>query len=982
MLSPSLLLFATPLLGGGATPPEQPRDLAAEVRPLLAKRCGVCHGPDAGTREAELRLDQAADLFGDRGGYRVVVPGDPADSELWLRLTDPEDPMPPEGEPRLEPHELELLEAWIASGATWSEHWSYVPPTRPEPPVVEDPAWPRNDLDRFVLARLEAEGLTPSPPADPTTLARRAALDLTGLPPDLATLDAFLAASERDPDAAWTTLIEGLLASPAHAEHQAAAWLDLARYADTNGYEKDSARTMWRYRDWVIDAFARDLAFDEFTRLQLAGDLLDQPSTDDLIATGFHRNTMVNAEGGTDPEEFRVAAVMDRVDTTAAVWLGATMGCARCHTHKFDPITHDEYYATFALFNDTADDGNALAPTIPAPTAQQSLDLIELEDLVADREARLTRPDLELDVAQAKWEAELLALPAAPAPELGPWQATEPHQADSFQAAFEGATPAEAQVLAGADPFRGFAPAWELIPELVDGEVLPLSGDRSAFLFCREVHSERPQDLRLSLGSDDGIKVWLNGIAVHTNPAQRAATPGEDVVDVRLPTGRSLLLVKVVNGGGPGGFVFEAGPVLPDGLAPGDLALLAAPERSDADSARLRRLFRSQHTEAGAAAATELATLNADLAALRAAIPTAPILQPAMEPRATHVLAGGNFLAPLDAVGPGLPAAFGPPADEMPTDRLELAAWLADPRNPVTTRVVVNRMWQRLFGIGLVATVDDLGSQGEPPSHPELLDWLAVELVESGWDTEQLLRTILCSATWRQASVLTPELLERDPQNRLLARGARYRLTGEALRDVTLAAAGLLDRTVGGPSVFPPQPDGTWAMTYSGERWDTATDGDRWRRGLYTFRRRTAPYPTLALFDAPSRELVCTSRARTNTPLQALALWNDPAFVEAAGGLARLVLGELPAGDDAARIDLAFRRCTSRWPSAEERGVLLDLLTDERARFVADPERAAALVASDVLETSAVQRHGEVETAAWTLVASVLLNLDEVLNRE
>ena len=1025
------MLAALLLLVVQAPTPDAPADdLAARVRPLLTKRCGACHGPDEATREAGLRLDTAEGLFGDLGGYAPVVAGDRDASELWYRVTteDPDHRMPPAGQVGLELDEVALLGAWIDAGAPWQAHWAYVPPARPPVPGVADPAWVRNPVDAFVLARLEREGLAPTPPADPATLARRSALDLTGLPPDLDQLDAVLAAWERDPEAAWAAWLDGLFASVAHAEHDAGRWLDLARYADTNGYEKDAGRTIWPYRDWVIDAYDRDLPFDEFTRLQLAGDLVVDRAPDPdpdlvrsaLVATGFHRNTMVNEEGGTDPEEFRVAAVMDRVETTATVWLGSTMACARCHTHKYDPITHADYYRTFALFDDTADTGGALAPTIAAPTDAQAAREVELERALEAARVGLEEPDADLDARQATWEAGLLAASRPAEPELGPWLRAEALTRDGYQAAFDGASALESLVLAGDDPFVGAGIGWRRAPEVVDGEVLTLEAVERAFLFCREVRVDEPRDVVLSLGSDDGVKVWLNGIEVHADPARRGVAPGQDRVEVRLPRGRSLLLVKVVNGGGPAGFVFELEAPRPGGLdAATFAALTTAPEERAPEAVRaLRRHFRGTETEAGRARLADEAVARTELAALSAEIPTTPVLRRADAPRTTHVLAGGSFLAPREAVTPGAPPVLGPA--DLPSDRLELAAWLTSPGNPLTARVVANRLWQGVFGTGLVATPDDFGTQGEPPSHPALLDWLAVELVASGWDTERLQRLLVDSATWRQAAVLRPELLERDPDNRLLARASTHRLDAEVLRDQALAAAGLLDRTVGGPSVFPPQPEGTWAMTYSGERWATDTDGDRWRRGLYTYRRRTAPYPTFALFDAPSREEACVRRDRTATPLQALALLNDPAFFEAAQGLARRVLAE-PVGSasgsppepesgvsvpvsapppdapgapdrpvapvdvgpelDRARLSRAFRLCTSRLPSADELEVLAAYLADERARLAVEPDRAAALVASEVLPGAADLGLDPVELGAWTLVASALLNLDAVQTR-
>ncbi|MFT6042354.1 MAG: hypothetical protein ACI9C2_002534, partial [Gammaproteobacteria bacterium] len=1108
-----------------------------------------------------------AGLFELRDGYAVVVPGELEESELWFRIHDDEDPMPPEGKPRLSQADRELLERWIQEGAPWREHWSLEVPTRPAVPTLNDEDWGQNELDRFLLEHMASAGLSPNSEAPPETLARRASLDLTGLPPELEELDAFLVAWQADADRAWSDWLDAQLDKPAHAEHMAAAWLDVARYADSNGYEKDDSRSIWSYRDWVIDAFDSDMPFDEFTRLQLAGDLLPNATTSDQVATGFHRNTMINGEGGTDPEEFRVAAVLDRVDTTGQAWLGTTVGCAKCHSHRYDPISHQEYYSLFAFFNGTEDTGNSLAPTIAVAPMDVAERLVELDLERGALLAELEADDPELDALQTEWEARLLAsFPAsldwetlhvdtattaseaslepvgdgswmaagelaatdvyeftgAPAdriiglgairlealpslssgfagraghgnfvlsevevevvdksgvataierswaqssysqrgqdwrargvadglPEtgwavgggeargnltctvnlepgarllpgqrlrirlrqqsiygqhllarvrlssiqgtrelrerspvtLGRWLAVDPIPGANFSALFDGNLASQNEVLAGYDPFINPADKWREAPELVDGVVVPLAGANQAFLFVRELRSERAQDLALRLGSDDGIKVWLNGGLVHSNGAQRGAALDQDEVVVRIPKGRSLLLVKVVNGGGAGGFAFLDEEALFGGLAPELVAALGttAAHRDGKTNLELRLRFRQEQTELGRQSAERIAVLDAEAAGLRANIPTTPVMRELDQMRPTHVLFGANFLAPSVEVEPDIPAAMGTWPEDLPRNRLGLADWLVSADNPLTARVVVNRAWAHVFGTGLVATEDDFGAQGELPTHPELLDWLAVEFRESGWDLDHLYKLMLESSAYRQSSRATAMDLATDPGNRLLARGPRMRLSAEGLRDVALASAGLLDPTVGGMSVFPPQPDGTWAMTYSGSTWVEDSGPNRWRRGMYTYRRRTAPYPTFALLDAPSFELTCTGRSQTNTPLQALALLNDPAFVEAAAGLARLVLAELPEGTDEERIQLAFRRCTSRVPSAEEQQVLGQLLTEQRNRFVAEPERATALAQSDFLPPV----ENAIEAAAWTLVANVLLNLDEVLTKQ
>jgi mono/diheme cytochrome c family protein len=653
-------------------PPAAPAaDFQRDIRPLLAKRCLACHGQDEHSRQANFRLDTRDGALGKTGGHAGIIPGDSARSRVIIRAQDPKRPMPPAG-PRLTADEIDLLKKWIDAGAPYEKHWAFVKPARPAPPAVRDPRWPRNDIDRFVLARLEKEGLTPSPEADPHTLARRAALDLTGLPPEPSVLKAFL--DDRSPKA-YERLIDRLLASPAYGERWARVWLDLARYADTQGYEKDNRRTIWPYRDWVIRAFNDNLPFDRFTILQLAGDLLPNPSEADLVATGFHRNTMTNTEGGTDDEEFRDAAVKDRVAVTGQVWMGLTVGCAQCHTHKYDPISHREFYQLYAFFNQTEDND---------------------------------KPD------------------------------------DS--------------------------------PTIKLGEVTTL--------------------------------------------------------------------------------------------------------------------------------------VMRDL--------------PADKQRRTRIHERGNFLNPGAEVAPAVLSAFHELPPDAPRNRLGLAQWLVSKENPLTARVTVNRLWARLFGTGLVESEEDFGTQGNLPSHPELLDWLATEFMRTDWDMKAILKTMAMSATYRQSSAVTPVLLEKDPRNRLLARGARFRLDAEVVRDQALAAGGLLSRKLYGPPVMPWQPEGIWMVVYNGESWITSDGEDRYRRGLYTFLRRTSPYPSMITYDAPTGELCTIRRIRTNTPLQALASLNDPVSMEAAQHLALRALRE--AGpDDTARATRLFELLLVRPPRAAELDRILQL---------------------------------------------------------
>jgi hypothetical protein len=762
-----------------------------EIKGILSNRCVRCHGPDAegrsGGGDEGLRLDTFAGATADLGGHAAIVPGKPDESELIARITstDPAIVMPPpEAGDRLSSTQVDLLRRWIAAGATYEPHWAYVPPTRPAAPAVRHAAWPRNDIDRFILARLEAEGLVPQPEADRATLARRLALDLTGLPPTPEEVDAFVADADAD---AVEKLVDRLLSHDGYGEHMARQWLDLARYADSAGYADDPLRTIWGWRDWVVRAFDANMPFDQFTIRQIAGDLLPGATLDDKVATAFHRNTLTNNEGGTIDEEFRTVAIIDRVNTTMSTWMGTTMACAQCHDHKYDPLSQQEYFQLYAVLNNTADaDRGDESPFVRLPWD-------------------------EIDEARAPLEKEL------------------------------------AEIEAG-------------IPELK-----------------RPADKGRPEPPELQ-------------------PARKI------VADLR--------------------------------------------KRLD---------------ENPAATVPVLEELTGD------------------ERRITRIQLRGNWQNLGDEVREGVPEVFHDATvpDGGRLDRLALAKWLIDPANPLTPRVVVNRLWERLFGIGIVSTSEEFGSQGELPSHPELLDWLACELVESGWNLKAMQRLIVTSAAYRQTSKCPPDLVARDPENRLVACGPRVRLSAEVIRDQALAASGLLSRKKGGPSVNPPQPDlGLKAAFGRGIDWQTSTGEDRYRRALYTTWRRSNPYPSMATFDAPSREVCTIRRPRTNTPLQALVTMNDPAYVEASQALARRMVRE--GGSTAAdRAALGFRLVLARRPTATEIDRLVGLYDEARADFLQAPDDAVKMATDPLGPVPADFPAVTADLAAWTVVANVILNLDE-----
>ncbi len=775
--NPPISLFVL-LVAAATVRGEEPLRYNRDIRPILSENCFSCHGPDEKQRKAGLRLDlREAALKAAESGDVAIVPGEVKKSALvrHIESTDKDEIMPP---PKANKHltdaQKEKLRQWIAQGARYEPHWSFVAPVAAVPPVVKKADWARNDLDRFILARLESEGLAPSPEATKETLVRRLSLDLTGLPPTPAEVDAFVA--DKSPQA-YEKVVDRLLGSPHYGERMAVSWLDAARYGDTHGYEKDPPRNLWLWRDWVIRAFNENMRFDQFTIEQLAGDLLPSPTTSQLVATGFHRNSLLNDEGGTDAEEFRMAALNDRVETTATVWLGLTMNCVQCHSHKYDPIQHREYYQFLAIFNNTEDGGNGSAPEWQAPTREQEAALKVLHEQVTKLEAA---PDAALPEGQAALEK------------------------------------------------------------------------------ARKVEKD---------------------------------------------------------------FVAKFSKTM--------------------------------------------------------------ILRERRQPRETRIALRGNFRTPGDKVEPGVPAFLPALPKDEPANRLALARWLVAKENPLTARVIVNRYWALLFGMPIVDSVEDFGARGEAPTHPDLLDRLAVEFLRSGWDVKALFKLMVTSATYRQASAIPPGVLEKDPDNKLLARGPRFRVEAEMVRDLALAASGRLTAEIGGPSVMPPQPPGIWENSFGFEsfagnqRYKTDEGAGRYRRALYTYWRRTAPYPALATFDLVSRDVCKVKRSRTNTPLQALIVLNDPMFFECAGAMGRSLLA-LPAATPEARAAYGLKLCVARAAKPREVEMLVAMYRDALGIFTQDPARATALIQQGRVEAGAAN---PAELAAWITVANVLLNLDETLTK-
>ena len=1182
---------------------QRPVDFNREVRSILSKNCFACHGPDDEHRKAGLRLDRRDEAVGTLdSGAKAIVPGKIDESEFSGRITtdNADERMPPPKSGRaLTATEIATLQRWIKEGASYAEHWSFVKPVRPALPTVNDSRWPRNGIDHFILDRLDRNGLVTASEADRYTLIRRLSFDLRGLPPTPREVDAFV--SDRSADA-YGQLVDQFMADPAFGERWARVWLDLARYADSKGLGSDPLRTIWRYRDWVIDAFNANMPFDQFTIEQIAGDLLPDATLEQRIATAFHRNTMTNTEGGTDDEEFRVAAVKDRVDTTMQVWMGLTLGCAKCHNHKFDPFTQIEYYQFFAIFNQTADnDQPDESPVIPAPTAKIKEQMQQINGRIAELKQKLDTPTPQLAAEQEQWETPLHVEPAwtvldlenvkseggttfkqlddgsllasgmAPAndvytiaaqtklkgltafrvealpdpslPRGGSGRAPDGNFVLSkFSVAVEDADqpeshatgrfvrielPGESKILSLAEVqvFRGTenrAPAGKATqsstdyggesPRAIDGNT---NGDYFAANSTTHTRQEANPWWELDLGADTPIDriaiwnrtdgsvgarltdfkvlvldkdrkvTWQQTVAAAPTPSTELGTSSRlliplssvaaDFSQVEFPVARAVMQKELSQSGwgvAPQQTVPHAAYFIaaaPAGLHSTNLLTIRLEHQFKAPQYLLGRFRLSVSTSSDVLrrvtipgevlavidVSTEKRTAEqrsnvaayyrtiapslqpirdaiAQLEKSRPEVPTVPVMieVPADQRRKTHLMVKGNFLTPGAQVDSAVPGKFHPLPAGAVADRMGLARWLVDRENPVTARVLVNRFWGQLFGVGLVETEEDFGTQGELPTHPELLDWLALEFMEpvpsrprpqasstssppgtagqrvasapkanspdhglsnenpsqpnrkredGAWDMKRLLKLMVTSATYRQASKSTPATLAKDPRNRLFSRGPRYRLEAEMVRDQALALSGLLSLKTHGPSVFPPQPAGLWQAAFNGERtWTTSSGEDKFRRGLYTLWRRTVPYPSMATFDAPSRELCTVRRIRTNTPLQAFVTLNDPVYVEAAQALARRIVGEGGAST-LERARFALRLCLARPPREDQVQQLVTLYDQELAHYQKDLKSAEQL-ATDPLGPLPKEMD-PAELAAWTVIGNVLLNLDGVLTK-
>ena len=939
-----------------------------DVLPILSTNCYACHGPDEHERKANLRFDVEADAKAEHDSGLTIVPGKPEESTLMARITstDPDVTMPPPDSHKfLKPEQIETLRRWVAEGAKWGRHWSFEPVARLG--ITANTAV--SPIDVLVSSTLASKKLELRPAAEPHPLVRRIWLDLTGLPPAVEVADQFAA----DPsDAAYEKMIDELLASPRFGEHWARMWMDLARYADTKGYEKDLGRTVWPYRDWLIKAINADMPLDQMTREQLAGDLLPNPTNDPLVATAFHRNTMSNDEGGTDDEEFRTIAVKDRVDTTLQVWMGLTAGCAKCHTHKYDPISQAEYYSLYSILNQTQD----------ADRSDESPTLEFLDAASVENRSRLAA---KIDDLKAQLE---VADEAATKQDNSQWN----YGAVTEAASANGAT----LVLRGDRSVfaKGTSPAedvYSITMTIKPGRytVLRIEALTEKFADGKLGVGRNPRDPNFVLSEFEvelvnGTEGKILNLANPRADFEQGGWPATAALDGDTKTGWAVSPRQ--HEGHWALFEFAE----PLELA-ADSILKFTLRQHYGDSLTLRR-FRISATDQDAASVKipeaspeqrrlidEIAAANAELENVNKGVPRVPVLRAVADDklRATHIHRRGNFLDPGEEVSAGIPAAFHQLPEGTQINRLALAEWLMSPENTLTPRVWANRIWARLFGIGIVETEEDFGALGASPTHPELLDWLAAEYRDNGWSLKQLLKAIVMSRTYRQSSDITPELQEIDPRNQLFSRGTRFRLSAETVRDESLAVAGLLSKKMGGPPVMPPQPDGLWRSTYNGQKWINAEGEDRFRRALYTYLKRTTPYPSMTTFDGGSGEVCQIRRIRTNTPLQALVTLNDPVYLEAAGALAKRMA--MTEGGPVEKASAGLRLALIRPLRDGETRPLIALQQDVQTAFGDDAKSPAELI----LSTRATKPDGmtDAEFASWIVVANTILNLDEFLTK-
>jgi hypothetical protein len=1002
-----------------------------DIRPILSDTCFGCHGFDAGKRKADLRLDIAEGATALHKDHQAIKPGDLDGSELWKRINSRDAKVmmpPPESGKKLKPEQIATLRRWLEEGAPYQKHWAFEAPVRPELPAVVNTNWCRNPVDRFILATLDAKKLKPSPEASKETLIRRVTLDLTGLPPSPEEVAAFLA--DQQPGA-YERVVERLLASPHYGEHRARYWLDVARYGDTHGLHLDNERSLWPYRDWVVEAFNRNMPFDQFTMWQLAGDLLADATREEKIASGFNRCNVSTSEGGAIDEEFQVRYAVDRVETTSTTWMGLTMGCAVCHDHKLDPITQKEFYQMFAIFNNISEramDGNALLPppSLQLPNPEQEKKLGDLDSRTRDLQTRVDEIITNLNYV----DPATLTNAAKPEPKELVWIEDDFPEGAEVHADGETnrwVTKADGPVFSGERAIRRSGKGLHQVFFPKCSQSLQLSSGDKLFAYVYIDPKDPPKAIMLQYyidswanranwgdpdaivyGQKDTIEKVLMGdlpekgtwVRLEVSAARLGLRPGTKIAGMAFTQFDGTAywdkagLLSVNDPSEDPALSLAAWKQFEKSLgdksmAPQEIKDLLGKEPEKLNKRQRKKLGDYFMAEVYADPDSALAPLRKERKAIREEraavekdVPSTMISQELEKPRPTWVLVRGQYDKHGDPVGPGVPSILPPlPACDA-TNRLALARWLVDPKHPLTSRVTVNRLWQQFFGVGIVKTAEDFGTKGEWPSHPELLDWLATEFIGTGWDMKQMVRLFVTSGTYRQDSKVTPELWALDPENRLLARGPRFRLEAEELRDYALDVSGLLNLKMGGRGVRPYQPAGIWeavGYTTSNTAKYSQDHGDSlYRRSLYIFWKRTAPSPTMTTFDAPSREQCRARRERTDTPLQALLMMNAPEYFEAARHLGYRMLHE--GGDcDEARLRYGFELATARKPTDRECGVLSESLAAQRARYSSDDEAAKKVIS--VGESPVPTDVAAGDLAAYTMVANLLLNLDEVVTK-
>jgi len=1045
-VAPRLLIALLIAQAASSAPaPASKVDFQRDIRPILSNNCFYCHGPDKGNRMAGLRLDVRDDAFASRKNGAAIVAGKPTESLLYKRIAHekPAMRMPPATSHKtLTSDQIDTVKRWIEQGAAWKEHWSFTPPVRAKIPAVKNANWPRNTIDRFILARLEAAGMEPAPEANRRTLIRRVSFDLTGLPPKPEDVEAFL--NDKSPDA-YEKVVDRLLASRHFGEHRARYWLDAARYADTHGIHVDNYREMWPYRDWVINAFNRNMPFDQFTIEQVAGDMLPNRTMDQQIASGFHRCNVTTNEAGVILEEVDAIYAKDRVDTTGAVFMGLTIGCATCHDHKFDPMSQRDFYSMAAFFRNLTQktmDGNVpdTPPIIIVPREQDR----DRWSKLSGEESALQKVKLQArsirDAAFDKWlntetrrtldaplglKAEAFSLARTTLAKPLPKDVTvgdgmlPGQQALHFGA--KASLPIEsAPVLDSAKPFA--IATWVFFPKNEDSFVvashsdpkdknrgwmidisgrLPgfrLTGDGGKNITIRAGHLEQLKagtwnHIAVSYdGSKEqaGLAIYVNGQSVPTQGAgdQNVTISGKISVKNPLLLGRED--ARYFQNGAIGEFViFNRTITEEDALLVSQWPTIEATRKkptSELSAIELDALhlqFLAHNDDAYQKLTAQQNGLSIERRAIRKRGSITHVMQEKADslPYA-NILYRGMYDQPRDKVEPSVPAALPPMTSDMPRNRLGLAKWIVDAGNPLTSRVTVNRFWQEVFGTGIVKTTEDFGSQGEAPVNPELLDWLAVEYREGGWDTKKFFRMLVTSASYRQSAVITEMKLKKDPQNRMLSRGPRFRLDGELLRDSALASSGLLVPAIGGPSVKPYQPEGVWeavAMNGSNTRFYKQDHGDKlYRRSLYTFWKRSAPPASMDIFNAPTREACTVRRERTNTPLQALVTLNDPQFVEASRALAERALKQ-GVGDFDKQLDFMTMAVIARPFQAKERAIAKKAVSDLLNYYDSNPAEAKKLIKTG--ESKPDESLAPAQVAAWSMLASDVMNLDEAVSK-